>query len=585
MATAKLTLPNASGPGVYADEADSMANSLSLMGGEKARGMLQLLETIDADARAQTSDVKSAVKIETLIRLANLVTGSWGQYTSAWRTTRPVPDNFMARMQELYDSLSYINEGIASKKRDTPWVRGYFGGNPGGLYLCQLAVGWVLTEGRERHSMFCAAGYPLGHSWGVLAKGNGKLPFWAYSELPMATCGGAGPCGKFPNSKSPGWCYSFKAWRYPDAFARQFLNTLANVTDEFFHFNRAIMPVGTKKTNPVPKAVLKLGEKMYKPGDRVWMEYVKELVLYKSRTQRKNKTIFLRLFVDGDIHNAYALEEWMKVCKKMGPRGVDTQNYAPTGKRLKHMEIYGYSKAWKEFELVAGRKSRDWWPDNYTLNLSSGSRHANNKPLVALMESLPISRGYFAVISLNTHMQEFMGSMTGKMAGKTRPQVQKLVAQFVEINDLTDKTTNLSTVNAIAKKIGADPLKTTEGMSVNDMRATLFSNWTNHLTTDPYMRDLALQEMQKDTGKKKPVQFSEKRLKSKIVALHLMDVLWAYGLGGSCPLVCGNCFDVYDAADPYKAADGVHRCASKKGSQFGRTTDDQIGPTINIGLH
>jgi hypothetical protein len=50
----------------------------------------------------------------------------------------------------------------------------------------------------------------------VFAKGNGKLPFFAFSTIPGVTCPGAGECLKF--------CYSFRAWRYPNAFARQIQN-------------------------------------------------------------------------------------------------------------------------------------------------------------------------------------------------------------------------------------------------------------------------------------------------------------------------------------------------------------------------
>jgi len=52
----------------------------------------------------------------------------------------------------------------------------------------------------------------------IFARGNSKLPFYAFSALPLVTCPGAGACGKF--------CYSLKAWRYPAAFFRQCQNTL-----------------------------------------------------------------------------------------------------------------------------------------------------------------------------------------------------------------------------------------------------------------------------------------------------------------------------------------------------------------------
>jgi hypothetical protein len=52
----------------------------------------------------------------------------------------------------------------------------------------------------------------------VYMKGNSKLPFYAFSALPIITCPGVGACGD--------WCYSFKAWRYPAAYFRQLQNTV-----------------------------------------------------------------------------------------------------------------------------------------------------------------------------------------------------------------------------------------------------------------------------------------------------------------------------------------------------------------------
>jgi hypothetical protein len=49
-------------------------------------------------------------------------------------------------------------------------------------------------------------------------EGNVKLPFVAFSTLPIVTCPGAGDCVN--------WCYSLRAWRYPAAFLRQVCNTL-----------------------------------------------------------------------------------------------------------------------------------------------------------------------------------------------------------------------------------------------------------------------------------------------------------------------------------------------------------------------
>ena len=65
-----------------------------------------------------------------------------------------------------------------------------------------------------------AALYLVGKIPGEVFKegGNRKLPFYAWSTLPIVTCPGAGDCVD--------WCYSLKAWRYPAAFLRQAANTL-----------------------------------------------------------------------------------------------------------------------------------------------------------------------------------------------------------------------------------------------------------------------------------------------------------------------------------------------------------------------
>jgi hypothetical protein len=49
-------------------------------------------------------------------------------------------------------------------------------------------------------------------------EGNQKLPFWKFSALAVHTCPGAGPCAE--------WCYSLKAWRYPDVFFNHVQNTI-----------------------------------------------------------------------------------------------------------------------------------------------------------------------------------------------------------------------------------------------------------------------------------------------------------------------------------------------------------------------
>lgn len=91
-------------------------------------------------------------------------------------------------------------------------------------------------------------------------KGNIKLPFVAFSTLPVVTCPGAGDCAE--------WCYSFRAWRYPAAFLRQCSNTL------LLRFNR--------------RAII-------------------------DAFQKLPQGITFRLYVDGDFSDASVLAFWMRL--------------------------------------------------------------------------------------------------------------------------------------------------------------------------------------------------------------------------------------------------------------------------------
>lgn len=103
------------------------------------------------------------------------------------------------------------------------------------------------------------SGLPL---FKIFAKGNSKLPFVAFSTLPGVTCPGAGACLDF--------CYSFKAWRYPSAFARQCQNAF------LLRFNR-----------PAISAALAII-----PGN-----------------------FEMRLYVDGDFSNPMDVHFWMTELK------------------------------------------------------------------------------------------------------------------------------------------------------------------------------------------------------------------------------------------------------------------------------
>jgi hypothetical protein len=98
--------------------------------------------------------------------------------------------------------------------------------------------------------------------YNVFMKGNGKLPFMAFSALPFVTCPGMGECSNF--------CYSLKAWRYPAPFLRQVMNTIL-------------------------------------------IKFHKEVIAEKFMEIKKNMDV--RLYVDGDIHDTETLIFWMELLK------------------------------------------------------------------------------------------------------------------------------------------------------------------------------------------------------------------------------------------------------------------------------
>tara|TARA_R110000822_G_C15282167_1_gene490280 strand:+ start:400 stop:1260 length:861 start_codon:yes stop_codon:yes gene_type:complete len=130
--------------------------------------------------------------------------------------------------------------------------------------------------------------------------GNSKLPFVAFSSLPGVTCPGAGECLNF--------CYSFRAWRYPAAFARQCQNAF------LMRFN----------SDAIVQAFRAIDNKAKNPYD-------------------------LRLYVDGDFSSVNDVEFWFDLIDGTKAR------------------VYGYSKS---FDALLAYKGA--LPSNYVLNVSSG---------------------------------------------------------------------------------------------------------------------------------------------------------------------------------------------------------------------
>lgn len=159
--------------------------------------------------------------------------------------------------------------------------------------------------------------------------GNSKLPFVSFSTLPGVTCPGAGDCINY--------CYSYRAWRYPAAFARMAQNAYLmrfapNAIADSFSLIAAKRPNGFD----------------------------------------------FRLYVDGDFSGGGDVAFWMQLLH-------DTPK----------ARAYGYSKS---FAALLGYNVIGAWPKNYQLNISGG--HNASTAMVDYVKALPITRGEFVAVSI-----------------------------------------------------------------------------------------------------------------------------------------------------------------------------------------
>ena len=92
--------------------------------------------------------------------------------------------------------------------------------------------------------------------------------------------------------------------------------------------------------------------------------------------------ITVRLYVDGDFDSTKRVEFWMSLIAKRAD-----------------LDVYGYSKSWQEILEYA---SYNTFPGNYTMNISSGSKHADNAEMVDSIGKLSISRGHFVGVKIDT---------------------------------------------------------------------------------------------------------------------------------------------------------------------------------------
>jgi len=134
------------------------------------------------------------------------------------------------------------------------------------------------------------------------------------------------------------WCYSFKAWMHPGAFFRQLQNTL----------------------------LLRWGS-----------PYLVEAWHRLPHGQT------VRLYVDGDFDSLDTMQFWFRLVTARPD-----------------LTVYGYSKSWQLFLDYA--KAGHEFPQNYTLNLSSGSIYEKIPAMRRAMGTLPITRGDFAAVKPET---------------------------------------------------------------------------------------------------------------------------------------------------------------------------------------
>lgn len=497
------------------------------------------------------------------------------------------------------------------------------------------AVNWVLKqEHLAKKSILDAHGMPFGFKakgkakageysiWGVLAEGNAKLDFVSVSEIPMATCPGAGACrvdlDAFDESRPKsergykGWCYSFKPLFRATVFSRLFLNTLANYADREF----AIIAGGGASlgANEHDVEVYKgrVGAALAGASARLWPQYVKCLILNVTADKRANgNTVFVRLFVDGDINHEDSIVRWMEVCEQIGPGGRDI-----TGS-LGYINVYGYSKAWPQF-LNVDRYLGGVWPKNYTVNMSSGSEYSKQSygDLAQRMLNLSITRGYFEAIPLEKyivelraqsemiktnpnsivqmHEEKLLRPTLGSAPFKFDP---KRVQAFLALN-------NVRTFSDAQEILGpqfqppVDSKGRPKNLDAEKIRTLAYEYYLNSLIRSPDLGSIIRREKLRDAkgrtieaaalakyekeqkgilqkalqgGSTAAGEWSMAELRKKALALALHEVLWSFKLGGSCPLICGSCSD-----HPTDPALGVHRCASR--ATFWKET-------IRIGLH
>ena len=202
----------------------------------------------------------------------------------------------------------------------------------------------------------------------LFAVGNAKLPFLNWSTLPGVNCPGAGDCWNIKKKAADKWghCYSLRAYRSAHAVGSWLQNSIL----ERGHFGRALIRQELARILDTPKF-------------------------------RDQKTVTLRLYVDGDFHSLEVLKFWLETARKF-PR----------------LRVYGYSKSLHFFaDLVASGYD---FPSNYALNGSGGGIYTDTG-LHNSLKRQPWYRGEFISAPV---------SGNAKSHTRTKDERAQLRAQF-----------------------------------------------------------------------------------------------------------------------------------------------------------
>tara|TARA_B100001094_G_scaffold102571_1_gene98675 strand:+ start:966 stop:1925 length:960 start_codon:yes stop_codon:yes gene_type:complete len=169
---------------------------------------------------------------------------------------------------------------------------------------------------------------------------NKKLPFINYSNSPVSNCPGAAACLVF--------CYSLNSIRFPAAFTRWAICSILEAEAPEI-LTEALAYVCNKRNN-------------------------KKLI-------ESQGFIDFRLYNDGDFKDLNRLYFWMDFLKQHP-----------------YIKAYAYSKSWPLFIQAVKERGESYFPDNFTLNLSSGSRYHNLKDI---MKVYNFTRGEFIAVKID----------------------------------------------------------------------------------------------------------------------------------------------------------------------------------------